>query len=508
MFQLNRFLAVMAVAALAALPSPAWAERVRVTLLLVCDIYQMSANADGRGGLAKVAAVIRREREGNPNVIAVHAGDAISPSLMSGLDQGAHMIDLLNGIGLDAFVPGNHEFDFGPDVFRARMAEAKFPVLAGNLAGEDGAPIPNVTADRLVELGGIRVGLAGFTAEDSVTRSSPGDLKFTPTLDGSLTATAALRKAGADLVVQVVHAPRNVDMELVREGSADIILSGDDHDLLVSYDGRTAFAEAMQDGWYVVAVDVDVDVSDKDGKRRVSWWPNFRVIDTATVEPDPDMAARVAAYEAKLSEQLDRPLTKTATLLDSRNAAVRGGEATIGNLFADALRASMGADIALVNGGGFRGNRSYEPGTQLTRRDVLRELPFGNKAYLLELSGAQLRSVLEQAFAKAERLTGAFPQVSGLTIRADVTRPAGDRVVSVSVNGKPLDAAATYTLATNDFLARGGDGYEALKQTRQLVGATDAKLLAELIMARLGAQDEVAPSIEQRIVVGRSAEPQ
>jgi 2',3'-cyclic-nucleotide 2'-phosphodiesterase (5'-nucleotidase family) len=220
------------------------------------------------------------------------------------------------------------------------------------------------------------------------------------------------------------------------------------------------------------------------------------------------MAARVAAYEAKLSEQLDRPLTKTATLLDSRNAAVRGGEAAIGNLFADALRASMGADIALVNGGGFRGNRSYEPGTRLTRRDVLRELPFGNKAYLLELSGAQLRSVLEQAFAKAERLTGAFPQVSGLTIRADVTRPAGDRVVSVSVNGKPLDAAATYTLATNDFLARGGDGYEALKQARQLVGATDAKLLAELIMARLGAQDEVAPSIEQRIVVGRSAEPQ
>ena len=168
----------------------------------------------------------------------------------------------------------------------------------------------------------------------------------------------------------------------------------------------------------------------------------------------------------------------------------------------------MGADIALVNGGGFRGNRTYEPDTQLTRRDVLRELPFGNKAYLLELTGAQLRRVLEQAFAKAERLTGAFPQVSGLTIRADVARPVGNRVISVSVAGKPLEDRATYTLASNDFLARGGDGYDALKQARQLVGDTDAKLMAELIMTQLAAMPEVAPQVEQRIVVGRSAEPQ
>jgi 2',3'-cyclic-nucleotide 2'-phosphodiesterase (5'-nucleotidase family) len=500
--------AALVIAVIFSVPALADAQKVRITLLLVCDIYEMSPGANGRGGLAKVAAVIRQERQRNANVIAVHAGDAISPSLMSGLDQGAHMIDLLNGIGLDAFVPGNHEFDFGPDVFRARMAEAQFPVLAGNLSDEQGKPLAGIGADRIIELQGIRVGLAGFTAEDSVTRSSPGDLKFTPTFDGTLTAASRLRDAGADLVVHVVHAPRNIDMQLIREGAAGIILSGDDHDLLVSFDGRTAFAEAMQDGWYVVAVDVDVEVKDKDGQRRVAWWPNFRIIDTAAVEPDPGMAARVAAYEAKLSEQLDRPLVRTATSLDSRNAAVRGGEAAIGNLFADALRAATGADLALINGGGFRGNRVYEAGIQLSPRDVLRELPFGNKAYVLELSGEQLRSVLEQAFAKAERLTGAFPQVSGLTIRADVTRPVGERVVSVSINDKPLDPSATYTLATNDFLARGGDGYEMLKQARQLVGANDAKLMAELIMAHLAALPEVAPQVQQRIIVGRSAEPQ
>lgn len=495
---------------IAVLTSASWAHnrKIKLTLLLICDIYEVAADANGRGGLAKISSVIQRERERNPNVIVVHAGDAISPSLMSGLDQGAHMIDLLGDLNLDAFVPGNHEFDFGPDVFKTRMAKARFPVLAGNLRNSNGQAIDGILADRIIEIDGIKVGLTGFTAEDSVTRSSPGNLKFLATMDGTLTSTSRLRKAGVDIVVQVVHAPRNVDMALIREASADVILSGDDHDLLVSYDGRTAFAEAMQDGWYVVAVDLSVKVTETSNNKRVSWWPNFRVIDTADFEADPVMAARVATYEARLSEQLDRPLTRTVTRLDSRNAMVRGGEAAIGNLFTDALRETTGADIAILNGGGFRGNRVYDAGTKLSRRDVLRELPFGNKAFVLQVSGKQLNAVLEEAFAKAENLTGAFPQVSGLQVRVDVTRPHEQRVVSVSVDNKPLDVNSTYTLATNDFLAKGGDGYQVLQAVKRVVGETDAKLLADVIMTYLAEKPDVAPKMEQRVIVARGKEPQ
>ncbi len=500
----------MLMVSIAALASPSWAQErtAKLTLLLICDIYEIAADRNGRGGLAKIASVIRHEREQNPNVIVVHAGDAISPSLMSGLDQGAHMIDLLGDLDLDGFVPGNHEFDFGPDVFRTRMAEARFPVLAGNLKDNDGQTIDGILADRLIDFDGLRVGLAGFTAEDSVTRSSPGNLKFSATMDGTLTATSRLRKAGADIVVQVVHAPRKIDMALIREASADVILSGDDHDLLVAYDGRTAFAEAMQDGWYVVAVDLDVTVSVKGNDKQVSWWPGFRIIDTADFAADPAMAARVAVYEARLSGQLELPLTRTLTRLDSRNAMVRGGEAAIGNLFADALRETTGADVAILNGGGFRGNRVYDAGTRLSRQDVLRELPFGNKAFVLQVSGNQLYAVLEQAFAKAENLTGAFPQTSGLTVRADVTRPPGRRVVSVKVDNKPLDVKSTYKLATNDFLARGGDGYQALQTAERVAGETDARLLADVIMSYLAEKPDVAPKIEQRVIVARGVEPQ
>jgi 2',3'-cyclic-nucleotide 2'-phosphodiesterase (5'-nucleotidase family) len=481
---------------------------VRFSFLFVCDIYEMAADRDGRGGMALIAGTISAERAKGGHLLVAHGGDTISPSLMSGLDQGAHMIDLLNLVKPDVFVPGNHEYDFGPDVFLKRMGEARFPVLAANLADAEGKPLAGIGDVLWRDFDGLRLAVIGLTADDSPTRSSPGALRFAETVRTATQATAKVRKEGADLVVLVVHARRDEDLTLIAEAGADIILSGDDHDLLVAYDGRTAFVEAMQDGLYVAVVDVEAQVAGEGEKRRVDWHPNFRLLDSRDFAPDPAVAARVAEYEARLGAELDLPLAQTTTELDSRNAAVRGGEAAIGNLFADAVKAATGADIALLNGGGLRGNRIYPPGTTLSRRDVLKELPFGNKTYVLEISGTDLAEALEQAFARAERLTGAFPQVSGLVVRADLSRAPGNRLVSAEVNGLPLDPGRTYRLATNDFLARGGDGLSALSRGRVVVGATDAKLVANQVMAYLAGAGKVSPRIEGRVIVARLAEPQ
>jgi len=502
-------LCLVVFAALAGLPArAAETAATRLSLLLICDIYQMSPDADGRGGMALIAGTIAAERAKGGHLIVAHAGDTISPSLMSGLDQGAHMIDLLNLVKPDLFVPGNHEYDFGPEVFARRMGEAKFPVLAANLTGPDGQPLTGIGAVITRDFDGVKLAFIGLTADDSPTRSSPGNLKFADTVRTATQLTARARTAGADLVVLVVHARRDEDRALIAEAGADVILSGDDHDLLVSYDGRTAFVEAMQDGLYVAAVDLEITVKGAQGKRKVSWHPNFRLLDTRDAAPDAAVAARAAAYEARLSAELDHPLAVTSTELDSRNAAVRGGEAAIGNLFADAVKAETGAEMVLLNGGGFRANHLYAPGSTITRRDVLRELPFGNQTFVLAISGADLALALEQAFARADQLTGAFPQVSGLTIRADLSRPPGARLVSVSANGAPLDPARVYRLATNDFLARGGDGLEALTRARIVVGQADARLIANHVMAWLAGAKTVAPAIEGRVIVGRLRPPQ
>jgi 5'-nucleotidase / UDP-sugar diphosphatase len=178
----------------------AQAVAARLTFVLVNDIYQMSeqAGADGkmRGGFARLATVVKTERaRGNP-VIFAHGGDTLSPSLMSGLDRGAHIMALTNMVRPDIFVPGNHEFDFGKTVFFQRMAEAKFPLYAANLRGPDGQSLPGFKDSAIVTLNGIKVGLIGATYDGSPRASTTEDLKFLPTIATVKDHAEALRRDG------------------------------------------------------------------------------------------------------------------------------------------------------------------------------------------------------------------------------------------------------------------------------------------------------------------------
>ena len=479
-------------------------DMARVTLVLVSDVYKME-DEKGRGGMARIAAALKAEKARHANVLIVHAGDTLSPSLMSGFDQGAHIVDLFNMTPLDVFVPGNHEFDFGREVFLKRMDEFKADVVAANLRDGDGSPIAGIEASKLIQIGGISVGLIGLTADDSAVTSRPGRLRFSESLATAEREAAHLRKAGAELIVLVPHAGRELDEKLFASGVADVILSGHDHDLYMRFNEKTAIVEAGSDGMNVIAVDLDITVETKaDGSRKVRWWPRFRFIDTADVVPDSAVAARVAQYASKLDAELGQPIGRTTTELDSRNAAVRGGEAAIGNLFADALRERTKADVTLINGGGFRGGKIYPAGTLLSRKDVLTELPFLNKAYVLEVTGATLKAALEAGFAGAENEVGRFPQVSGMRVKADLTRANGSRVISVEVGGSPLNARRTYRLVTNDYLANGGDGYTPLKSAKVLRGDTDADLVSNVVIDYIKAQGSVSPKFEGRIMVARA----
>jgi 2',3'-cyclic-nucleotide 2'-phosphodiesterase (5'-nucleotidase family) len=186
--------------------------------------------------------------------------------------------------------------------------------------------------------------------------------------------------------------------------------------------------------------------------------------------------------------------------LDSRRATVRGEEAAIGNLIADAIRAAVGADIGLVNGGGIRADKQYEPGP-LTRGDIFAELPFGNRTVKLEVTGATVLKVLENGFSQARQLAGRFPQLSGLVVEVDMSARPGGRVLSVTVGGRPLDAFATYTLATNDFVARGGDGYTALADAKSLINPIDAQLMASQVIDYIAKAGTISPGVEGRILV-------
>ena len=199
------------------------------------------------------------------------------------------------------------------------------------------------------------------------------------------------------------------------------------------------------------------------------------------VEPDADMLARVKAYEAQLSTELDRQIAVLDRPLDTRETSVRSGETAFGNMLADCLRAATGADIALVNGGGIRGDRLYEAGTKLTRRDIFTELPFGNRTILTQVYGQNLRLALENGFSALGKTAGRFPQISGMFVVATQSQPVGSRVKSVTIQGVPLDDSRIYTLATIDYLAKGGDGYTSLAKANASADMGDHLLVNDLI---------------------------
>lgn len=490
--------ALAATAWLALSAAPLLAEEFTITFIQTNDIDRMEEK-DGRGGFARLAAVINAERDKGPTFF-IHSGDTISPSLLSGLDKGAHVIDILNHMGVDMMVPGNHEFDFGPEVFRTRIGEAAFPIISSNLTEADGSAPANTLDTRIVDIEGIKLGFYGLTTEDTAVVSSPGDIAIAPAVDVGIAKAAELREAGADLVVGVMHTPFDDDIALARAGAGDLILTGHDEHLLAFYDGRTAMSESESQANYVVLTDLMITTEEHDdGSLEVSWRPNFRIIDTATVEPDPEIAALVKTYTDELDKELQVEIGVTESHLDSRRPVVRGEEAAIGNLIADAMREAVDAEIGLTNGGGIRADRQYEPGTKLTRGDILAELPFGNKTVKLELTGADIRAALENGFSRVEEGAGRFPQVSGLVVEYNPGRPAGERVTSVMVGDEPLDDVKTYTLATNDYIARGGDGYTAFTGANVLIAPVDATLMASQVIDYIAAKGTVAPTIEGRI---------
>src|SRR3989440_116473 len=487
---------------------PAWAQAsTRVTFVLFNDFYLMGEQPfpDGkqRGGFARLAAIVQAERanaaaEGR-HVIVAHGGDTLSPSVLSGLDRGAHIVALTNMIAPDIFVPGNHEFDFGKAVFLERMAEARFPLYGANLRDAGGAAIPRFKDRALLDLNGVRIGLTGLAYEQSPRMSSPEDLRFASTIDTARVQAAALREAGADFVCVVMHCNRGDALKLQFERTADLLLTGHTHDLLVSYDDKCALVESGYDAHYVTCVDATISVRDDAGKRVSTWYPNFRMIDSASVTPDPEVAAAVATFEAALIDKMSETICTTTVALDSSSATVRTREAAVGNLFADAMRAGMHADAAILNGGGIRAGKTYQPGAHISQGDVLAELPFNNRIVVVEISGGELKRAMEDGLSLLPRASGRFPQVSGIAATFELARPPGSRVTAMQVGGAPLDESKIYRVAILDYLARGGDDYVMFRDARRITPDNDAPLMVNEVAEYLRKLGTASTGVEGRV---------
>lgn len=478
------------------------AETFRIQFVHFNDAYQIVPSRKGWGGLAEMTTLIKRESLAGVATLVTFGGDLISPSLLSGMTKGAHMIEIANAMGITVAALGNHEFDHGVGVLKKRLAESKFPWLAANVTAPGGGVFTGTRAIWMTSAGGLKIGFFGLVtpgAKDLVRKSEP--VVFTPIIAPARRAVAALKKRGADIIVALTHLAMQEDRRLAKQVKGiNLILGGHEHIPMAVYEGGTLILKAGTDANYLAVALLVVEKTGSGAKKRTTIVPHFRFVPNHKTPAEAKVARIVNRYQGRLDRELGVAIGKTLTALDTRAETLRGGEAAFGNLVTDAVRARMKTDVALMNGGGMRGNRLYKPGTVLTRKDILGEMPFDNTLMVLRISGSQLRAALEHGVARVGEQSGQFPQVSGLSMVYAPKRPAGKRVLSVKIGGKPLDPKSLYTLATNDFLADGGDGYTMLARAKRLVGANAGPHMAGSVIDYIKRKGTVSPRIEGRIV--------
>lgn len=470
--------------------------RTPVTFLQVNDVYSTTP-VNGAGGLAKVATIKQRLVDAGRTPVLVLAGDFLSPSVASSVFKGEQMVAALNAAGLDIATLGNHEFDFGDDVLIQRMKEAKWQWLVANVVDtRTGKPIGGAAATLVKTYGRLKVGYIGLCL--TTTEISLDKLTHTRLIDPLVAAARyipQLQAQGAQAIVAVTHLSFADDRRLVeRFPQITLVIGGHEHFPITAAEGRAFISKAGSDARWVARIDLD--------RRPSGVIERFFELEpvTSDIPDEPRTAAVVNDFESRLGTELDVVVGETTVPLDAQSVRLRASEQPIGNLFADALRAETGANVALMNAGSIRGDRIY-PAGPLTRRTLLAMHPFGNVVTVIEVPGRVLLRALNSGVSKLPASAGQFPQVSGVTMTVDATAPPGDRVRDVRVNGQALDLVKSYTLAIPDYILKGGDDYSMFAGEKVLVSPETGPLLVTALEHYVAQQKRVSPAIEGRIVV-------
>jgi 5'-nucleotidase/UDP-sugar diphosphatase len=471
-----------------------------LTIFTINDVYEITPH-QGYGGIAELMTLLKEERLHAEHYLTTVNGDFLSPSLISGIFQGSQMIDLMNMIEVDVVVFGNHEFDYGVKTLINRMQESQFCWLGTNvLTFQKELPLNKAQGSVLFDIDGIKVGMIGLcTPETNTLVNDLQEVTLTPTVLSAQAAVHKLKKEGVDVIVALTHHNFEEDLLLaIQVPEIDVILGGHDHEVMTWYNGKTLVHKSGHDAEFLARIDLNIEKKEAGGKTKVSIHPKWKLIPNYGYPPDPLVGARVAYYADQVNVELAEEIAECQTSLDS--TSVRSHETTMGNIIADALKLRMNADVAILNGGGIRGNRIYQPGTKLTKHDIQTELPFGDIGVLVEVSGEQLLKTLEYSLSKIDVKSGIFPQVSGIKIIYEADRVFGDRVCEGMIDGKPIEKQKIYRLATNDFLLRGGDGNLGLKQAKIVVGPGVGPLLTAVVIDYLKKTEFVIAKLEGRIL--------
>lgn len=453
--------------------------------------YAEPGSPDKVAGIARLATAVaaaRAEEPGRP-VLLLFAGDLLQGTVTSSLFFGIPDVALFGKLGVDAAAMGNHEIDYGQDVFRRLARRADFPFLTANVASQP-EPLPSQPYAVFAKPGAPRVAVLGLTTGELTTATHPKNV-YGISVEHPVAAARRLLpelRDQSDMVVVLSHMGVADDRKLAQAlPELDLIVGGHNHNVYrePELEGSVAIVQAGERGRWLGRLDLDC----KDGRVVRT---GYRLLDMNAQAPaDAAIAEEVGRIVAEAEKELTQVVGTSPVELDARREVLRRGEGVFGDFVADLAREISGADVALFNGGGFRASIPAGP---VTLKHIYQSFPFRNELVVGRLTGAGLLAALERAAAMdpAEN-PGGFLQVSGLRYRI-----AGGRVAAAEVAGKAVDPAAGYTVVLPDFLAEGGDGYAMLKEMDAKV--MTGRLISDMVIEAFRSGRAIPAATDGRIV--------
>ncbi len=449
-------------------PGPAGAGLASIRILFTNDIHGAVLPSEDKnnpsimkGGLSNLSSVIKEKQAEAPS-ITLDGGDWFQGTYIGGMDKGETVMKILNEMNYDATVVGNHDFDYGLDNLHHLVDTANFPVLGGNIIENGtGKVMSGVQPYIMKEINGVKVGIIGVaedkTATDTNAENTVG-LHFENSANTINKYKKELEKQGAQMVVVLSHNGPEVDARLAQQlEGVDVFVSAHSHQVInpPRVVGNTLLVQSGSKGMNLGQLDL---VYDPKTDKVVSYTSTSNSITNQNSSPDPAVEGVLAPVMPEVNKKMGEVVGETTVTLTRRG---RYPETIMGDIVTDSMRHATGADVAFTNSGGIRDE--IRPG-KITYGDVFKVIPFDNGIVTMDLTGEQLKGVMEES---AKRTRGTI-EVSGMKMDIDPRKPKGQRCSNIMVNGKPLDLKKTYRVATADFLAGGSNGYTDLTQGKNV----------------------------------------
>ncbi|MEG0817678.1 bifunctional metallophosphatase/5'-nucleotidase [Cetobacterium sp.] len=482
-----------------------------LTLVHVNDVHGRAKEGKYDGvGIARVATIAKAldQDKNNGKVLLVDAGDTMHGTTFATLTKGEAMVEAMNEAGFDFATLGNHDFNYGQERLEELLSMQKYKTLAANVIDKTtGKPLAGTYEVRKID--GVKVGFFGLATPETYFKTNPKNIENITIEDPIATAksvVAQMKKDKVKFIVAIAHLgdDESTARKLQSVGLAEavpeinLIIDGHSHTELKEkkmVNGVTI----VQTGEYsknVGVVKVDLDkLKDRNASIDYTLYTKDIILngDNPVVE-DADVKEKIDEISRKQEMITSVKVGESPILLQGNRDFVRTGETNLSQLITDSMLWKTGADVAITNGGGIRA--SINPG-EVTVGDIISVLPFGNYVVTKEVKGSDLQKAVENGLRTYPESLGAMTQVAGMTVKFNVKNPAYRKVLEIRVGDEKLDPNKNYVVATNDFMAAGGDGYSSLANGKELghYPGLDEILIEYIQKVGLEGRDKITPRL-------------